>query len=180
MVSFRRQSALVHFRVTDCEGFSRMNNETSAIVECCKAIRMSHSITMSGTPPSRTLTNRGSGCMVCANEEECFSPLLVVTNAARRKLCATFEKLYSLLIGLPKHKIIAISAKEFAETKLCVPAVSRDDWDHKMFSMLDDFTPLKTWEESMAMSVCKHDKNCTKGKASTSPRSVCQHLNRLN
>ncbi len=65
-------------------------------------------------------------CAECAIEEDYFLPVLVVTNATQHKLCAPVGKLFLPLIDLPKHKILAVSAKIFVETKLHDPALSRD------------------------------------------------------
>ena len=51
-------------------------------------------------------------------EKEYFSPLLVETNAARRKICAAVEKLGTLLVDMPADKILSASAREFAQAKL--------------------------------------------------------------
>jgi hypothetical protein len=66
---------------------------------------------------------RTSNCPAFANdaeiEKENFSPLLVETNAARRKICAAVEKLGTLLVDLPAaDKILNASARKFATANL--------------------------------------------------------------
>jgi len=51
-------------------------------------------------------------------EKEYFSPLLVETNSARRKLCAAVEKLGTLLVDMPAVRILGMSAREFADAEL--------------------------------------------------------------
>jgi hypothetical protein len=60
-------------------------------------------------------------------EKEYFSPFLVDTNAARRKICATVEKLGTLLVDLPADRILSASSRDFTTAAL------RDGADESAF-----------------------------------------------
>ena len=52
--------------------------------------------------------------MCCAIEEDYFAPLLIETNAVRRKLCAAVEKLGASLVTIPADHIFSVPASDFA------------------------------------------------------------------
>jgi hypothetical protein len=93
-----------------------------------------------------------------AIEDECFSPLLLATNAARRKLCTAVVHLGALLVDMQEDKILAASAKEFAEVDLqdgADEAASFEECTALMRRILEQFEEIRT-SAARLRKACSH------------------------
>jgi hypothetical protein len=74
--------------------------------------------------PSSSTTAFASNAAI---EEEYFAPLMIKTNALRRKLCAAVEKLGVTLVDIPADQILSVSAADFASAELKDESASHEE-----------------------------------------------------